>query len=413
MAATAPQGGQAPTTMTPHDGQSYGFAFAAMTVLFFFWGFITVLNDILIPKLKKAFDLSYTEAMLVQFCFFGAYFIISPLAGRIVDKMGYQKGIVVGLVTTAIGCLLFYPAAEIASYPVFLSALFILASGITILQVSANPYVAALGPSETAASRLNLAQALNSLGTTVGPMIGAALILGAATAGAESVQMPYVGIAVALLLAAALFAFIKLPKLEHVEGTSEDTVSAEESIWSHKSLLFGTGAIFVYVGGEVAIGSFLVNYLAEPTIAGMGEEEAGTMIAYYWGGAMIGRFIGAAVMRYIKPSVYLSLNAVVVMLLLAVTMSTSGSLAMWTVLGIGLFNAIMFPTIFTLAIQNLGPLTSKGSGLLCQAIVGGALIPLVQGMAADSIGVQLSFMVPVACYAYIAWYGKWHTSQSS
>jgi FHS family L-fucose permease-like MFS transporter len=380
--------------------QTQRFAFIAMTCLFFFWGFITVLNDILIPFLKDSFNLNYTQAMLVQFCFFGAYFIVSPFAGKLIDKVGYQQGIVLGLLTTAVGCVLFYPSAELNVYVLFLFAFFVLASGITILQVAANPYVAALGPDKTAASRLNLAQAANSLGTTVGPIVGAALILGAATADASAVQGPYLILAGLLLLVAIMFRFIKLPRIASVESDE----SSDASVWNHRSLVLGALAIFLYVGGEVSIGSFLVNYFAESSIGGLSHAEAGEMVAYYWGAAMIGRLVGAAAMNYVAPTKYLSLNALIAIVMIVVSMNTTGSLAMWSILAVGFFNSIMFPTIFTLAVKGLGSLTSKGSGLVCQAIVGGALIPLVQGMAADIIGIQLSFIVPMLCYIYIGWY---------
>ncbi len=387
-------------TVGEQPQQTQRFAFIAMTCLFFFWGFITVLNDILIPFLKDSFNLNYTQAMLVQFCFFGAYFIVSPFAGKLIDKVGYQQGIVLGLLTTAVGCVLFYPSAQLNVYVLFLFAFFVLASGITILQVAANPYVAALGPDKTAASRLNLAQAANSLGTTVGPIIGAALILGAATADASAVQGPYLILAVLLLVVAIMFRFIKLPRIASVENDD----SSDESVWNHRSLVLGALAIFLYVGGEVSIGSFLVNYFAESSIGGLSHAEAGEMVAYYWGAAMIGRLVGAAAMNYVAPTKYLSVNALIAIVMIIVSMNTTGSTAMWSILAVGFFNSIMFPTIFTLAVKGLGSLTSKGSGLVCQAIVGGALIPLVQGVAADMIGIQLSFIVPMLCYIYIGWY---------
>ena len=392
------------STAKAAEGQEQGtqtFAFIAMTCLFFFWGFITVLNDILIPFLKESFDLNYTQAMLVQFCFFGAYFIVSPFAGRLIDKVGYQQGIVLGLLTTAAGCILFYPSASFHVYGLFLFAFFVLASGITILQVAANPYVAALGPENTAASRLNLAQAANSLGTTVGPIIGAALILGVVAADASAVQGPYLMIAGLLIAAALVFRYIKLPVLAHVESTGEES---DGNIWEHRSLVLGALAIFLYVGGEVSIGSFLVNYFSESSIAGMSTADAGEMVAYYWGAAMIGRLVGAVLMNYVAATKYLAVNALIAIIMIIVSMNSTGDVAMWSILAVGFFNSIMFPTIFTLAVKGLGSMTSKGSGLVCQAIVGGALIPLVQGVAADSIGIQLSFIVPMLCYIYIGWY---------
>jgi len=399
MAGSTPEA----STAKVAEGQVQGkqtFAFIAMTCLFFFWGFITVLNDILIPFLKESFDLNYTQAMLVQFCFFGAYFIVSPFAGRLIDKVGYQQGIVIGLLTTAAGCCLFYPSASLHLYPLFLFGFFVLASGITILQVAANPYVAALGPEKTAASRLNLAQAANSFGTTVGPIVGAALILGVVAADASAVQGPYLMIAALLVVAAIVFRSIKLPVLTHMENEEK----AEGSVWEHRHLVLGALAIFLYVGGEVSIGSFLVNYFSESSIGGLTTAEAGEMVAYYWGAAMIGRLIGAVLMNYVADTKYLAINAVIAIVMIIVSMNTSGSLAMWSILAVGFFNSIMFPTIFTLAVKGLGSMTSKGSGFVCQAIVGGALIPLVQGVAADTMGIQLSFIVPMLCYIYIGWY---------
>ena len=404
------------STATAGEAQQQGtqkFAFIAMTCLFFFWGFITVLNDILIPFLKESFDLNYTQAMLVQFCFFGAYFVVSPFAGKLIDKVGYQQGIVMGLLTTAAGCILFYPSASLHMYSLFLLAFFVLASGITILQVAANPYVAALGPETTAASRLNLAQAANSLGTTVGPIVGAALILGVATADASAVQGPYLMIAGLLVAAALVFRFIKLPVLAHVEATGE---GADGNICEHRSLVLGALAIFLYVGGEVSIGTFLVNYFADSSIAGLSATDAGEMVAYYWGAAMAGRLVGAGLMNYVAATKYLAVNALIAIIMIIVSMNSTGGIAMWSILAVGFFNSIMFPTIFTLAVKGLGAMTSKGSGLVCQAIVGGALIPLVQGFTADIIGIQLSFIVPMLCYIYIGWYalnGSKETSTDS
>ena len=428
----------------PQETQT--FAFVAMTCLFFFWGFITVLNDILIPFLKESFDLNYTQAMLVQFCFFGAYFIVSPFAGKLIDRVGFQTGIVVGLVITALGCILFYPAADLNGYALFLAALFVLGGGITVLQVAANPYVAALGPEKTAASRLNLAQAANSLGTTIGPVIGSILILGAVAADSSAVQIPYLGMGLVLLVAAAVFKTISLPKLAHVE--SEDSAAEDNlkihilvsvavvaamafgyykaagviviiafaynlfGLSQHRSMVLGALAIFLYVGGEVAIGSFLVNYFAESSIAGMEIAEAGEMVGYYWGAAMVGRLVGAFLMNYIASTKYLAANAAIAILMIIVSMNTSGDTAMWSILAVGFFNSIMFPTIFTLAVKGLGSMTSKGSGLVCQGIVGGALIPVIQGVAADSVGIQLSFVVPMLCYIYIGWYALRGADQS-
>lgn len=395
-----------------NQGENYRFALISLTTLFFMWGFITCLNDILIPHLKAVFDLTYTKAMLVQFRFFGAYFIVSLPAGVLVKKLGYQTGIVFGLIIAAIGCLSFFPAASMHSYPVFLLALFILASGITLLQVSANPYVSMLGDSKTASSRLTMTQAFNSLGTTVAPFFGALLILDqvaetmSVTESAQSVQMPYVLLAAMLLGLAALFAYIKLPDLS---PTGSEKIKAETTLsgsaWQYRHLLLGAVGIFVYVGAEVAIGSFLVSFLAEPNIAGLKESEAAKFIAYYWGGAMVGRFAGAVVMQRVAAGKVLCFNALLAISLLFVAMVGSGTLAMMAILLVGLCNSIMFPTIFSLALTDLGKHTSQGSGILCLAIVGGAIIPIFQGLLADSIGIQPAFFLPVLCYVFIAYYG--------
>jgi FHS family L-fucose permease-like MFS transporter len=394
------------------DNTNYTFALTSLTSLFFMWGFITCLNDILIPHLKGVFDLSYSQAMLVQFCFFGAYFIVSLPAGILVKKLGYQKGIVVGLIIAAIGCLCFYPAASLHSYPVFLMALFILASGITLLQVSANPFVSMLGDPKTASSRLTMTQAFNSLGTTVAPFFGAFLILNEAAealtpqASAESVQMPYVLLAALLLFLAAIFAWLKLPDLSVSEENSQTpSITDNDSAWNYQHRVLGAVGIFVYVGAEVSIGSFLVSFLANPTIAGLEEAEAAHYIAFYFGGAMVGRFIGAAVMQKIAAGKALCFNATMAVLLILVAVFSSGTVAMVAILLVGLCNSIMFPTIFSLAIQALGKHTSQGSGILCLAIVGGAIVPLIQGVLADNIGVQLSYLLPIVCYVFIAYYG--------
>jgi FHS family L-fucose permease-like MFS transporter len=391
-------------------GKDYHFALTSLTTLFFLWGFITCLNDILIPHLKAVFNLSYGQAMLIQFCFFGAYFLVSIPASKIVAKHGFQKGIVIGLIAAAIGCAMFYPAASLHSYPVFLAALFTLASGITILQVSANPYVSALGPADTASSRLTMTQAFNSLGTTVAPFFGAYLILeqasGAMSAAesAQSVQLPYLLLAAILLLLAVIFSWLKLPDVEQF-NTAETAEQAKGNAWQHRHLSLGALAIFIYVGAEVAIGSFLVSFLSLENIASLGESEGAKYIAYYWGGALIGRFVGAIIMQKIAAGKVLAFNAFAAVLLLAIVLCTNGNVAMVAILSLGLCNSIMFPTIFSLSLSGLGKLTSQGSGILCLAIVGGAIVPLAQGFLADEIGVQTAFILPMFCYLYIAYYG--------
>jgi len=407
-----------PTSVTPRA------ALAVMTTIFFMWGFLTCLNDILIPHLKAVFELNYTRAMLVQFTFFGAYFLMSLPAGRLVAYLGYKKGIVAGLVIAGIGAAGFYPAAGLRLYEGFLLALFILATGITVLQVAANPYVALLGPVETSSSRLNLAQALNSLGTAIAPMFGGFLILSSAVKStdeitllssaeqlayrvqeAQAVQGPYLGLGIALFaLAMFVFAF-RLPALSETTEQAGSIPHTYADALRHRHVLFGVLGIFFYVGAEVAIGSLAVNYFALPDIAGLKEEDAAHILTIYWSLAMVGRFIGSALMVKLSPRKLLTGFAVVNMLLLITTMSVSGMLAVYSLVAIGLFNSIMFPTIFALSIERLGSLTNKASSLLIMAIVGGAVIPLLQGMLADGFGLQASFILPLLCYGYIVFYG--------
>jgi FHS family L-fucose permease-like MFS transporter len=410
----------APATLSPHaqtiqEGRSNTFPMMIVTLLFFMWGLITSLNDVLIPHLKSIYTLTYVQAMLVQFCFFGAYFIVSIPAGILIKRLGYQRGAVAGLVVAAIGCAMFYPAS-MGGYALFLLAFFVLAGGITILQVSANPYVAALGAPATASSRLTLTQAFNSLGTAIAPALGGLLILseGAPAVAnivktkaeeAATVQGPYLVLAATLLAIAVLFALVKLPKIVDAEADAGGAYTLDKGVTSHRHLVLGAIGIFLYVGGEVSIGSFLINFLGEANIAGMPAGAAANYVSFYWLGAMIGRFIGFAVMRYVSPGKALAFNASASIVLLLTAIFAHGPLAMWAVIAVGLFNSIMFPTIFSMALYKLGPLTSQGSGILCMAIVGGALVPFAQGLLADTIGLQLSFLVPAACYTFILYYG--------
>lgn len=400
--------------MHAHAETQHGKSLAVLTTLFFMWGLITSLNDILIPHLKGVFSLSYVQAALIQFSFFTAYFVVSLPAGRLVHALGYQRGIVTGLGIAGVGCLLFYPAAAMLSYPTFLAALFVLAAGITILQVAANPYVTRLGPVKTASSRLNLTQAFNSLGTTVAPLLGAMLILAGtqhitgvsaqekALAEAASVQGPYLMLAAALFVIAAVFAMLRLPAIQ------DDAVQESQqagSVWQHRHLVLGALGIFVYVGAEVGIGSFLVSLMEQPDVGGLSQVDAGKMLALYWGGAMLGRFIGSALMRHVAASKVLACAALLSVLLIALAMLAGGKLAMWSLLAVGLCNSIMFPTIFSLALNGLGRLTGAGSGVLCMAIVGGALLPLLQAAVADHISLLASFGIPLLCYLFIFYYG--------
>jgi len=426
MAPVAPQ---RPSSLPPAPGSDSRYTFfplalGVLTTIFFMWGFLTSLNDILIPHLKSIFQLNYAQAILVQFTFFGAYFLMALPSGRLVAALGYKKGIVAGLAIAGIGAAGFWPAAGLHSYEAFLGALFVLATGITVLQVAANPYVALLGPEKTSSSRLTLAQALNSLGTTLAPLFGGLLILSNVVKSPEevaklpqaemltyqaqqasAVQLPYIGLAVVLFLLALFVWLFRLPKLEETDEQTDSTKHTLMEALRHPHVLFGVLGIFFYVGAEVAIGSFLVNYLAMPEIGRMSEQEATHYVSLYWGGAMVGRFIGSALMAKISPRKLLSAFAAVNVLLVLTTMFTHGDMAVYSIVAIGLFNSIMFPTIFSLGIERLGSLTSKASALLIMAIVGGALIPQLQGVIADHIGLQHAFFLPLLCYAYIVFYG--------
>jgi FHS family L-fucose permease-like MFS transporter len=482
------------STSTSGTGQGYGAALATVTTLFFMWGFLTCLNDILVPHLKSIFDLNYVGIMLVQFAFFGSYFLFSIPSAKLIDSIGYQRSMVVGLLTMGVGAFLFVPAASVPSYPLFLGALIVLAAGITCLQVAANPYVTVLGKPETASSRLNLTQAFNSLGTFLAPFFGGLFILTTARKieeiralapadlqayrlhEAATVKMPYVGLGITLVLLAIAIGSFKLPKIEHAEHHRGEKVN--DSIWKHPNLVFGAIAIFVYVGAEVSIGSFLVNYFGQAEIGGLTEKMAASFVAFYWGGAMLGRFIGSnflggAKAKYMglvtvacialillsypiqgmlppgyQPGVpnltflgwlvvtgrplfalvataaaaiglvalmrggqakantglLLGICAVCTSVLVAISMLSNGHVALWSIILVGFFNSIMFPSIFTLGVAELGPLTGDGSGLLIMAIVGGAIIPVAQGWFADRIGIHHAFFLPVICYLYILFF---------
>jgi FHS family L-fucose permease-like MFS transporter len=389
-------------------------ALAILTVLFFAWGFMTSLNDVLIPHLKAVFTLNYAQAMLVQFCFFMAYFIFSLPSGYMVEKIGYQSGIVLGLAIASIGCFLFYPAAVLGAYWIFLMAFFILALGITALQVAANPYVTMLGAPNSASSRLTLTQAFNALGTTIAPYFGALFILNDEPYRVDetlttfinpvaSIQDVYLIIAATFLCMAFMFRWLRLPLIQPV--LMQNDASAMKSTWLQTRLVMGALAIFLYVGAEVAIGSFLINFLGEPTIAALSVKEAATYVPFYWGGAMLGRFIGAWTLQKVPPHRVLIGVALMAAGLVSVTILETGYMAMWSILAVGLFNSVMFPTIVSLALENLGPYTGRGSGILCMAIAGGALLPVLQGFLADQIGIQKAFVVPLCCYFYIVSYG--------
>ncbi|QAA82550.1 sugar MFS transporter [Aequorivita sp. H23M31] len=424
------------------EKKSFRAAFITVTVLFFLWGFITVLVDSLVPRLRDVFELSYFQAGLVQFAFFLAYFIISVPAGALLSRIGYQKGIIVGLVTMAVGCLLFYPAASERVFWIFLVAYFTLAGGITVLQVAANPYVSVLGSEDGASSRLNLSQAFNSLGTAIAPLIGASFLLSDTIKSSEeisvltdmdrssyyvseasAVQTPFLYIAGFIGLLALMFLFIKLPKI-----LEKSPVGGYGKLLKNKIVMLGALGIFVYVGAEVAIGSYLVNYFMSMNLSSIILENetmnsvaqsllntdlssidpkaiVGAFIVFYWSGAMVGRFIGAYLTKIIKPTKVLSVFAFLAVIMLLISMNTNGLTAMWSILAVGLFNSIMFPTIFALTIDGLGDLKPQASGLLCMAIVGGAVIPPMYGFLTDNIGFKLALILLIACYGYIAFFG--------
>ena len=427
------------STATTDTGQNYTAALSVLTTLFFIWGSLTSLNDVLIPFAQNVFSLSLAESFLIQTAFFLAYFLFSIPSAKIIDWIGYKRAIIVGLSTMVAACLLVYPAAKIPSFPFFLAALLILAAGITVLQVAANPYVAVLGRPQTASSRLVLTQAFNSLGTTVFPWVGAKLILkesvsaAAQSASQDAVVKLYVYFfAIVLVLLAILFAVFKLPRIESAERRAGQKI--EDSVWRHPNLVFGAIGIFVYVGAEVAIGSSISNYLALDRIGRFASDVADPAARYlaakalaaqyislYWGGAMVGRFVGSAVLQKIKTSRVLAFCAIMAALLVTVSVTSSGPVAMWSILCVGLFNSIMFPCIFTSGIAELGPLTGDGSGILNTAIVGGAIIPWIVGKVADAInhsryptmtrgelswghGIQYALIIATFCYLYILYY---------
>ncbi|MCL4117965.1 UNVERIFIED_CONTAM: hypothetical protein GTU68_056482 [Idotea baltica] len=375
-----------------------------MTTLFFIWGAIVSLNDILIPHFKGLFDMNYTETMLIQFCFFGAYFLMAIPASLLIERIGYKRGISAGLITIGIGALLFLPASWVVSYPLFLFGLFTMATGSVILQVVANPYVIVLGEPETASSRLNLAQGINSLATTLAPLVGGFLILGhynTPKEAAAAVEAPYVGLAIFAFVIAGVFFFLKLPKVLETDG-----VKITGNVLKFRQLRLGAIALMLYVGAEVAIGSFIVNFLGEANIAGFEEKKAATYIPIYWAGLMIGRFLGSAILQKVSAQKVLCYSAFASVLLLAITILSNGYVSMWAMLSVGLFNSIMWSNIFSLSVKGLGRYTNKAAGILVMAPVGGAILPLIQGILADTptIGLHLSYILPLLCYVFIIYY---------
>ena len=389
--------------------------------LFFIFGGITSLNDIILPKLKELFTLNYTQAMLIQFCFFAAYLVIGVPGAQLVKRIGYMRGAVVGLLTMMTGCLLFIPASQNAVYGLFLLALFVLASGVVVVQVVTNPLISLLGPQQTVHSRLTFAQAFNSLGTTIFPRVGSTLILGGLagvtaaqlsgveldnyrTAESQAIVHTYIGHAIALaLIAAVVWAFRNRLKGERHEPSS---LTGGFALLRRPRFGYGALCIFLYVGAEVAIGSLIVNYLMQAGVMGLAEQSAGNMIAYYWGGALVGRLIGSAVLRFASPGLVLASAAAGAIVLLAISTNTSGAISGYTLLAVGLMNSIMFPTIFSLACEKLGTKAADGSGIINIAIFGGAVIPLLTGALADVSGsLAVAMVLPAVCYAIIVGFG--------
>ncbi|MBF5092567.1 sugar MFS transporter [Novosphingobium sp. NBM11] len=400
----------------------YGPALTLLASLFFMWGFITVINNTLLPHLRSVFDLNYTQTTLIESVWFIAYFVASIPSAKLIEKAGYQKALVIGLLVMAAGALGMMLAASIPSYGVTLAMLFVIASGITLLQVAANPYVAVVGKPETASSRLNLVQAMNSAGTMLAPMFGAYLILGRSKGGtasadvvltpaerladAQSVILPYGLVAVVLVVLAVVIARFPLPAM----GSATLRLAPEErrklSLWKHRNLVFGVPAIFIYLIAEIGVANLFVNFVSQPTIANLTHEQAGRYLTFLWGGMMVGRFLGSAIMQKVDAARVLAAFSVGAFVVMLVTVFTTGPAAMWALILVGLFHSIMFPTIFTLGIRGLGPLTEEGSGLLIMAIAGGALV-VVQGWLADSYGLQTSFLLTAACELYVLFYALW------
>ena len=394
--------GEKTATLTETNRNNYTVPLMLMVSLYFSIGFITALNDILVPHFKDLFHLTNVAALLVQFCFFGAYFVMSVPSGWIVGRIGYKSSIVTALAIMGLGLLIFLPASMTILYPLFLLALFVVGSGLALLQVAINPYVGALGSPETASSRLNLAGGFNSVATTIAPKVGAAFIFiaaGASTAQlARSVRLPYLVLALFAFLMAGITASVHLPNLmeENTDGSS-----ADGSAWRFRHLRLGALAIFCYVGAEVAIGSLMISFLGQPSMGSLTHEAAARYVSLYWGGAMVGRFVGFFALRSIKAQRALAFVSSAAFLLVGTAIVTHGHVAMVAIVACGLCNSVMWPCIFPLSVEGLGRFTSQGSGILVTMVVGGAVIPEIQGFLADSFGYQKSFLIVLICYAYL------------
>ena len=404
-------------------GFSYAPALSLLATLFFMWGFITVINGTLLPHLRSVFDLSYTQTTLIESVWFIAYFFASIPSAKLIERVGYQKSMVIGLGMMAIGAVIMVPAARLPSYGVTLFALFVIASGITLLQVAANPYVAVVGKPETASSRLNLVQAFNSAGATLAPLFGGYLILGRTTSGtasagapvltaaekladAQSVVLPYVIVAIVLAVLAVVIARFPLPAMGAATQRSAKADRKGQSLWQHRNLVFGIPAIFIYLIAEIGVGNLFINFVSQPDIGNLTHQEASNYLFLLWGGMMVGRLVGAFVMQKVDAGHVLAVASIGATLVMLVAAFTTGHVAMWALISVGLFHSIMFPTIFTLGIRGLGPLTEEGSGLLIMAIAGGALV-IVQGWLADNYGLQTSFLLTAACELYVLFYALW------
>jgi FHS family L-fucose permease-like MFS transporter len=410
------------TTADPSGGNTYRAALILLASLFFMWGFITVINNTLLPHLRSVFDLNYTQTTLIESVWFIAYFVAAIPSAKLIERVGYKRSMVIGLVVMAVGALGMTLAASIPSYGVTLAMLFVIASGITLLQVAANPYVAVVGSPETASSRLNLVQAMNSAGTMLAPSFGAYLILGRSVGGtsgegtvlteaerladAQSVILPYVLVAVVLVVLAVVIARFRLPDM----GAASRRAAAEErkhhSLWRHRNLVFGVPAIFIYLIAEIGVANLFVNFVSQRDIANITHEQAGHYLTFLWGGMMVGRFLGSAIMQKVAAEKVLAAFSIGAFVVMLVATFATGEVAMWALISVGLFHSIMFPTIFTLGIRGLGPLTEEGSGLLIMAIAGGALV-IVQGWLADMYGLQMSFLLTAACELYVLFYALW------
>jgi FHS family L-fucose permease-like MFS transporter len=404
-------------------GASPRAVLSLLTSLFFTWGFITVINNTLLPHLRSVFDLNYTQTTLIESVWFIAYFFASIPSARLIERIGYQKSMVFGLGMMAVGALLMIPAARLPSYGVTLCALFVIACGITLLQVSANPYVAVLGSPETASSRLNLVQAFNSLGATLAPLFGAYLILGRSASGtaeaghvltqaekladAQAVQLPYLIVAGVLVILALVISRFPMPKMHHgATSRVSDTEREKLSLWKHRNLVFGIPAIFIYLIAEIGVANLFINFTGQPEIGGLSHEQGAHYLFLLWGGMLIGRFIGAWAMNKTTAERVLAFCAIGAFIVMMIAALGTGSVALWALISVGLFHSVMFPTIFTLGIKGLGPMTEEGAGLLIMAIAGGALV-VVQGWLADTVGLQLSFLLTAACELYVLFYALW------